>query len=103
MNPFKNVSKSSSYFQTHNHSQSFVYFNDPLKTSHFVSPQASAGHLVGIARQTSALQDELSALKLEEVLGSQLLKSLEDPRGSAKDKLLIQVELTYDSLQKHHF
>jgi hypothetical protein len=50
---------------------------------------------VGIARQTTALQDELSALKLEEALGSELLKSLEDPRGSAKDKLLIQVSYRF--------
>ena len=57
--------------------------------------QPSGGNLVGIARQTTALQDELSALKLEEALGSELLKSLEDPRGSAKDKLLIQVSYRF--------
>lgn len=56
------------------------------------SGEASIGHLVGIARQTTALQDELSALKLEETLGSELLKSLDDPRGSAKEKLLLQLE-----------
>ena len=51
--------------------------------------------MVGIARQTNAMQEELAALKLEEVLGSELLKSLEDPRGSGKDRLLVQVSLFY--------
>jgi hypothetical protein len=34
----------------------------------YVVFQPSGGNLVGIARQTTALQDELSALKLEEAL-----------------------------------
>jgi hypothetical protein len=56
------------------------------------SQKATSGNLVGIARQTTALQEELAALKLEEVLGSELLKSLEDPSGAAKEKLLVQVK-----------
>ena len=48
--------------------------------------------LVAIASQTSRLQDQLSNLKLEETLGSEMVKKLDDPRGAAKEKLLLQLE-----------
>ena len=38
------------------------------------------------------LQDQLSGLKLEEYLGSDPVKDLQDPSGNAKKKLLTQIE-----------
>ena len=51
-----------------------------------------AQSLVGIATQTNQLQDQLSKLKLEERLGSNLVKKLDDPRGTAKEKLMSQLQ-----------
>lgn len=48
--------------------------------------------LAAIAMQTTQLQDTLSNLKLEETLGSELIKRLDDPSGSAKEKLLLQLD-----------
>jgi len=48
--------------------------------------------LAAIAKQTTQLQDTLANLKLEETLGSELIKRLDDPSGSAKEKLLLQLE-----------
>jgi len=49
-------------------------------------------NLVGLAKQTAMLQDQLSGLKLEEYLGSDPVKDLQDPSGNAKKKLLTQIE-----------
>merc|ERR1712111_179678 len=49
-------------------------------------------YLVGLAKQTAMLQDQLSGLKLEEYLGSDPVKDLQDPSGNAKKKLLTQIE-----------
>ena len=51
-----------------------------------------AQSLVGIATQTTQLQDQLSKLKLEEMLGSDLVKQLDDPRSAAKEKLISQLK-----------
>jgi len=48
--------------------------------------------LASIAIQTTQLQETLSNLKLEESLGSELIKRLDDPSGAAKEKLLLQLE-----------
>jgi len=48
--------------------------------------------LIGLAKQTSQLQDQLAGLKLEEYLGSSPVKDLQDPSGSTKRKLLTQIE-----------
>ena len=48
--------------------------------------------LVGLAKQTAMLQDQLSGMKLEEYLGSNPVKDLQDPNGSTKKKLLTQIE-----------
>lgn len=55
-----------------------------------------AQSLVAIAGQTTQLQEQLSKLKLEEKLGSGLVKQLEDPRGAAKDRLLSQLSAVND-------
>ena len=51
-----------------------------------------AQSLVGITTQTTQLQDQLSKLKLEEMLGSDLVKQLDDPRSAAKEKLISQLK-----------
>ena len=56
------------------------------------SSEKHAHSLVGIATQTNQLQDQLSKLKLEEMLGSSLVKKLDDPRGNAKEKLMSQLQ-----------
>ena len=48
--------------------------------------------LFGSAKQTASLQDQLSGLKLEEYLGSEPVKDLQDPSGATKRKLLTQIE-----------
>jgi len=48
--------------------------------------------LIGLAKQTASLQDQLSGLKLEEYLGSEPVKDLQDPSGATKRKLLTQIE-----------
>merc|ERR1711973_758348 len=48
--------------------------------------------LAAIAKQTTQLQDTLANLKLEETLGSEIIKRLDDPSGAAKEKLLLQLE-----------
>jgi len=48
--------------------------------------------LIGLAKQTALLQDQLAGLKLEEYLGSAPVKDLQDPSGSTKQKLLTQIE-----------
>jgi len=48
--------------------------------------------LAAIALQTSQLQDTLANLKLEETLGSEMIKRLDDPSGATKEKLLLQLE-----------
>jgi len=48
--------------------------------------------LASIAIQTTQLQETLSNLKLEESLGSEIIKRLDDPSGAAKEKLLLQLE-----------
>ena len=45
-----------------------------------------------MAKQTASLQDQLSGLKLEEYLGSEPVKDLQDPSGATKRKLLTQIE-----------
>ena len=56
------------------------------------SSEKHAQSLVGIATQTNQLQDQLSKLKLEEMLGSDMIKKLDDPRGTAKEKLISQLQ-----------
>merc|ERR1739838_233774 len=48
--------------------------------------------LIGLAKQTALLQDQLAGLKLEEYLGSAPVKDLQDPSGTTKRKLLTQIE-----------
>jgi len=48
--------------------------------------------LIGLAKQTALLQDQLAGMKLEEYLGSAPVKDLQDPSGSTKRKLLTQIE-----------
>ena len=48
--------------------------------------------LIGLAKQTASLQDQLAGLKLEEYLGSEPVKDLQDPSGTTKRKLLTQIE-----------
>jgi dynactin-2 len=48
--------------------------------------------LVGLAKQTAMLQDQLAGLKMEEVLRSDPVKDIQDPRGAAKEKLIAQLE-----------
>jgi len=48
--------------------------------------------LIGLAKQTASLQDQLAGLKLEEYLGSEPVKDLQDPSGTTKIKLLTQIE-----------
>ena len=48
--------------------------------------------LIGLAKQTASLQDQLAGLKLEEYLGSEPVKDLQDPNGTTKRKLLTQIE-----------
>ena len=55
-----------------------------------------AQSLASVARQTAQLQEQLSKLKLEETLGSDLVKQLEDPRGAAKERLLVQLNALKD-------
>ena len=52
--------------------------------------------LIGVASQTSQLQEQLSKLKLEERLGSDVVKQLNDPRGTAKDKLFAKLNAVKD-------
>ena len=49
-------------------------------------------NLAAIAMQASQLQGTLANLKLEETLGSELIKRLDDPTGATKDKLMLQLE-----------
>ena len=51
-----------------------------------------AQSLVGVATQTTQLQDQLSNLKLEEMLGSGLVKQLKDPQRAANEKLMTQLK-----------
>ena len=61
------------------------------------SSEKHAQSLVGIATQTNQLQDQLSKLKLEEMLGSDMIKKLDDPRGTAKEKLISQLQAVSES------
>ena len=61
------------------------------------SSERHAQSLVGIASQTNQLQDQLSKLKLEEMLGSDMIKKLDDPRGTAKEKLISQLQAVSES------
>ena len=51
-----------------------------------------AQSLVGVATQTTQLQEQLSNLKLEEMLGSGLVKQLKDPQRAANEKLITQLK-----------
>ena len=48
--------------------------------------------LVNVANKVIGLQEELTSLNLEERLGSDMLKSLQDPRGAANARLLAHLE-----------
>ena len=56
------------------------------------SEQGDKKALSSVAVKVTSLQDELSKLKLEEALGSHLLKDLKDPQGSANAKLLSHLD-----------
>ncbi len=64
---------------------------DELKEKSDKSKDEKAS-LVSLAKQTTMLQDQLATMKLEEVLGSEPVQDLQDPRGAAKAKLLSQLE-----------
>lgn len=63
---------------------------DQLKESG--AEKAGNQSLVGLAKQTQQLQSQLSGLKLEDYLGSEPVKNLQDPSGAMKAKLLTQIE-----------
>ena len=65
---------------------------DEIDTSMSQEGESSKGKsLVGVARQTAQLQEQLVACKLEDTMGSDLIKRLEDPRGVAKKQLMVQL------------
>lgn len=46
----------------------------------------------GLAQQVKGLHEQLASLRLEEMLGADLLRNLSDPQGHAKEKLLHQLQ-----------
>lgn len=57
--------------------------------------------MAGLARQTTQLQELLMAHKLEESLGSDLVKRIEDPRSAVKNQLLAQIDALKNSDQSN--
>ena len=55
--------------------------------------KAGSHSLIGLVQMTSRLQDQLSGMKLEDVLGSDGVLDLQDPSGSMKKKLITQLEI----------
>jgi len=58
--------------------------------------------MAGLARQTAQLQELLMAHKLEDTLGSDLVKRLEDPRSAVKEQLLAQLDALKNSDSSNH-
>ena len=54
--------------------------------------QENAPTMTSLARQAAQLQEQLMAHKLEESLGSNLIKRLEDPQSAAKEQLMVQLD-----------
>ncbi len=50
------------------------------------------GNLNAVAAKVGTLQDELSKMNLEETLGAELVKNLQDPHGSANAKLMAHLD-----------
>jgi dynactin-2 len=57
--------------------------------------------MTGLARQATQLQEQLMAHKLEESLGSDLIKRLEDPRSAAKEQLMNQLDALKNTPADH--
>lgn len=54
--------------------------------------ETNEGELAKVAMRVSGLQEELVSLKLEEVLGSEAIKSMQDPGSATAEKLLAHLE-----------
>ena len=54
--------------------------------------RAKEGDLTNTAKKVSGLQEELAKLKLEEALGSEAIKDLQDPSNAANAKLMAHLE-----------
>lgn len=55
-----------------------------------------ADNLKGVSIQVDQLQNQLTSLKLDEILGSEKVKNLQDPRGATRDKLINQLSSLSD-------
>ena len=64
--------------------------------------QENSKTMAGLARQTAQLQELLMAHKLEDTLGSDLVKRLEDPRSAVKEQLLAQLDALKNSDSSNH-
>ena len=70
---------------------------DEIDTAMSQEGQENSQSIAGLARQAAQLQEQLMAHKLEETLGSDLIKRLEDPRRAAKDQLMAQLDALKNS------
>ena len=74
---------------------------DEIETTVKEDGQENSKTMAGLARQTAQLQELLMAHKLEDSLGSDLVKRLEDPRSAVKDQLLAQLDALKNSDSNH--
>ena len=65
---------------------------DEIETAVKQEGDENSKNTAGLARQTAQLQELLMAHKLEDSLGSDLVKRIEDPTNAAKDQLIAQLD-----------
>ena len=75
---------------------------DEIETTVKQDGQENSKTMAGLARQTAQLQELLMAHKLEDTLGSDLVKRLEDPRSAVKEQLLAQLDALKNSDSSNH-
>ena len=75
---------------------------DEIETTVKQDGQENSKTMAGLARQTAQLQELLMAHKLEDTLGSDLVKRLEDPRSAVKEQLLTQLDALKNSDSSNH-
>lgn len=75
---------------------------DEIETTVKQDGQENSKTMAGLARQTAQLQELLMAHKLEDTLGSDLVKRLEHPRSAVKEQLLAQLDALKNSDSSNH-
>ena len=75
---------------------------DEIETTVKQDGEENSKTMAGLARQTAQLQELLMAHKLEDTLGSDLVKRLEDPRSAVKEQLLAQLDALKNSDSSNH-